>query len=185
MRLCDQGAANLVVEIVKQAISDYRFAQAMLRAGDDRRAELRKRSSARSPKAVTDPAEEMRMLEKFFTGKWFHLLVDLDGRELVRLLQTTRRGPQPEELRRKRKRGAPRGRHPGAVTDWQSLARKWPDLQDLAKRLDAQGITKTRLARVLGVDTSTLNKNIQVGTERTKQKVIEAAEKVMREGNRE
>ena len=92
MFLHDAGAVNLVVAVIQQAVTDYRYAQKMARTDVNRRRDAIHKNCTRDPKAALDPWEQLNQLEMFFKGRWFHTLVDIDGERVVELLNTTREG---------------------------------------------------------------------------------------------
>lgn len=182
MFISDAGAVNLAVGVIEQAVIDYRFAQRMSRAKPEQRGSYLRKSGCFDPMAAQTPNEQIKRLEAFFLGKWFHTLVDLDGEEIVRLLRCTQ---QPRRVMKTRGTAGgsyrtmmpePKGR-PGKPIDWEVIA-QWPDIK---KRIEAGGWSRGEVARAMGVsDASALLKLMRYGTEKTRKRMLSALEKLER-----
>lgn len=180
MWMCDAGAINLAVGVVQQAVIDYRFAQRMSKAAPEvRKGFTYGNSTASDTAAAVAPERQLEQIERFFRGRWFHTLVDLDGAEIVRLLKETPQGKRIVKNHgksdgRTRVRDVPRGR-PGRPIDWE-LVTQWPDIK---ARLEAGGWSRGDVSRAMGLcDASVLIKLMRSGTEKTRRRMLEAVEKL-------
>ena len=79
MRICDKGASNLAYGIVFQAAADRHNARLTLM----RRMERAKHPDRLKPCTASETLEET---ERFFRSRWFRMMCDLDGEELIRML---------------------------------------------------------------------------------------------------
>lgn len=189
MTMCDAGAINLAVKIVEQAVIDYRFAQRMCRTDPEARQGFRHNSTSNDPVSAISPREQLEKIERFFRGRWFHTLVDLDGEELLRLLQTTPQGKRIKKTNGVKRpngtgwvSGSPakpiRKMGPGRPIDWEKI-KQWPDVK---ARLEAGGYTRAQVAQAMGLkDASSVVKLMDFGTAKTRRRLLEALEVLERE----
>lgn len=182
MFLHDAGAVNLVVAVIQQAVTDYRYAQKMARTDVNRRRDAIHQNCTRDPKAALDPWEQLNQLEMFFKGRWFHTLVDIDGERVVELLNTTREGKRVTRRHgvhdwSRKAIPAQKGR-PGRPITWDQAA-IWPELKE---RLDAGGYTRQQVCQAMGLkDSSSVVKLLAAGTAKTKKRLAMALDRLERE----
>lgn len=182
MFLHDAGAVNLVVAVIQQAVTDYRYAQKMARMDVNRRRDAIHQNCTRDPKAALDPWEQLNQLEMFFKGRWFHTLVDIDGERVVELLNTTREGKRVTRRHgvhdwSRKAIPAQKGR-PGRPITWDQAA-IWPELKE---RLDAGGYTRQQVCQAMGLkDSSSVVKLLAAGTAKTKKRLALALDILERE----
>lgn len=182
MFLHDAGAVNLVVAVIQQAVTDYRYAQKMARTDVNRRRDAIHQNCTRDPKAALDPWEQLNQLEMFFKGRWFHTLVDIDGERVVELLNSTREGKRVTRrhgVHDERLRAIPRQKgKPGRPIDWEKIA-QWPDVK---ARLEAGNYSRQQVAQAMGLkDSSSVLKLMNFGTAKTKRRFMAALDRLERE----
>lgn len=97
LQICEQGAVNLQVGIVSQAVSDYIVALKTIHNLEEDAEKIRKKiiknaMKLKKPKFLTEEEAEQERLhmiarqnailaevERFFHSEWYRLLCDIDG----------------------------------------------------------------------------------------------------------
>jgi len=157
MWIHDKGATNLVCAIIKMAADDY--------AANYRRASRGAvNGKAKGPK----PVEQVEELRRFFRSRWFGVLCDLDGEEIMRRCEGRKKGKRPAG-------GPDRPYHRGTVAQWERVA-QWPELHMLLKE---HRIEQAEMALEMGILPSSLVRIMRTGTEKTKARMVEAAHRII------
>lgn len=81
----DRGATALASAIVCAGVLDWYVCVRMIAERNGTGREVA--ATQMSNRMISDPDEELRRLNRFFTGPWFHTISDLDGKELLRLME--------------------------------------------------------------------------------------------------
>jgi len=181
MYICDEGARNLAAGVVHQAVIDYRFALRMSRTDPRIRKNYVANSTASDVMAAAAPMEQLEQIERFFRGRWFAMLVDIDGEWLLGRILDGMPGKRLFKPRRTRqnkgttRREPVRPGKPGRPIDWEMIA-QWPDIK---RRLDEGGYSRKAVAFAMGLsDASVLVKLMRAGTEQTRWRMEKALERL-------
>lgn len=142
--LNDRGVQALSAAVVVQAVRDWNYCRMVIASG--RKEEDQHR---RDGEDYICPMRRLEEIERFFMGRWFGVLCDADGGELLDRLRAMKpqkiisfRGvSEPENDRRKDRCGS-----------WRRLG-AYPELQE---RLWKHRVSQTDVCNELGVNCATL-----------------------------
>lgn len=187
IRIHDAGVKYLAAGIVQRAIEDYCFYLAELA-----KKPAKKKGHNRNVWPVEYHSDQLEELRKFFRGKWFGLISDLDPEYVMKLCEERHPGrivlmvpnkrqsgspiKDPQALKKKKQITAHTGDRLGRCrTCWQRIA-KWPELQ--AYLLENR-VMQIEMAEELRVHPTTLIGIMDRGTEKTRRRMEEAARRIV------
>jgi hypothetical protein len=200
IRMNDKGASNLAAGVVQRALEDYHFYYWRLKKRQEKPSPKKDYNASMWP----DPSyhdEALEEVRRFLLGRWFEMLSDLDGAELIRLIESRGPGRIVRQTPGKRQENSPQkgwGKRPktgggatpggryaqpgpdgkprrGPAVKWDRIA-MWPELRE---KLLRHRIMQKELCAEMGIHPTTLIGNMINGKEKTRRRMDEAADRII------
>ena len=162
--LNDRGIEMLSAAVIVQAVRDWCYCRSVIEAGKRETDKHR-----RDGEICYMPIKRLEDVERFFRGRWFCILTDINGEELIeKLRELNVRRISIDSLSTKERRQT--------SASWQRLG-AFPELQEI---LWANGITQGNVCAEIGISDATLATWIKQGlTDKRLRLITGAADRIM------